>query len=405
MRLIKRKEDDSKIEPWSAGSYIVPLQDRLLSRSEPLTKGVSYEIVESKSGSLPYIICDRGVQINFPIDSHKALPNNECRQGVRWFATKDEADSFGKTIMDEKHDGFTVLYGMVVNLGHVYTTHPDAVKLGCTNWKWGDEPNKGAVCKIINEGVVNRNGTVFVIEQNNQHYLIGIEGVELIDESKYLANLSQDVTPLESPKSQYIPYDELEPGQYYFEVYMGKRYVFKADDSDHQEYYINLDASGFDRNFTTSSDNDKIVLATDEQIKWLDACIEAGKYIEMDVALNSGCNTKTEHPEFKFNVGDTVIGLRDDWTNGLTGTIIAIFNSDEYGYLVRFNSDYPCGHDGNSRGLTPIAGAAPPPEPGVRDYWFLSGDDIMLKSEAMQKTRDSVGEASPLPTVNFLLNL
>ena len=45
-----------RIAKWSVGSYIVPLQNKLLTRTEPLTKGKPYEII--KYTSVPYILDD-----------------------------------------------------------------------------------------------------------------------------------------------------------------------------------------------------------------------------------------------------------------------------------------------------------------------------------------------------------
>lgn len=80
------------IEKWSVGSYIVPLQDRLLTRDEPLIKGKPYQI--TKRSSVPYIMCEKGMEINFCDDSY-----TEITEGIKWFATLTEAEEFAKTLV------------------------------------------------------------------------------------------------------------------------------------------------------------------------------------------------------------------------------------------------------------------------------------------------------------------
>ncbi len=80
------------IEKWSVGSYIVPLQNKLLTRNEPLIKGKPYQII--RRGSVPYIICEKDTEINF-YDNYDA----ETTEGIKWFATKSEAEEFAKTLI------------------------------------------------------------------------------------------------------------------------------------------------------------------------------------------------------------------------------------------------------------------------------------------------------------------
>ena len=90
------------IEKWSVGSYIVPLQDRLITRDEPLIKGKPYQI--TKRSSVPYIMCEKGMEINFCDDSY-----TETTEGIKWFATKSKAEEFAKTLIESgKSNGFPI---------------------------------------------------------------------------------------------------------------------------------------------------------------------------------------------------------------------------------------------------------------------------------------------------------
>ena len=92
--LIGCKELTKSVEKWNVGSYIVPLQNKLLTRSEFLIKGKPYQII--KYTSLPYIISERGEEINFFDDD-----NTEKNEGIKWFATKSEAEEFAKTLVKQ----------------------------------------------------------------------------------------------------------------------------------------------------------------------------------------------------------------------------------------------------------------------------------------------------------------
>ena len=81
------------IEKWSVGSYIVPLQNKLLTREEPLIKGKPYQI--TKRSSVPYIMCEKGMEINFVDNS-----DTETKEGIKWFATLAEAEAFAKTLIE-----------------------------------------------------------------------------------------------------------------------------------------------------------------------------------------------------------------------------------------------------------------------------------------------------------------
>lgn len=94
--LNKLKTFDLKpIEKWSVGSYIVPLQDRILHRSSDneLTKGKPYKIIRNSIS--PYITNDYGDEINFLLSEKEA--------GVKWFATYQEAAKFSKSLEFEKN--------------------------------------------------------------------------------------------------------------------------------------------------------------------------------------------------------------------------------------------------------------------------------------------------------------
>lgn len=82
-----------KIKKWSVGSYIVPLQNRLLTRTEPLTKGKPYEIIENSC--VPYILDDTYRRINF-VNKY----NPEEKEGIRWFPTLKEAEAFSKELLE-----------------------------------------------------------------------------------------------------------------------------------------------------------------------------------------------------------------------------------------------------------------------------------------------------------------
>ena len=74
---------------FKAGTYIVPLQNNLLSRHAPLTAYKPYMI--TKYSSVPYILSDGG-EINF-CDYH-GKEVTERVEGIRWFATLKEAQVF-----------------------------------------------------------------------------------------------------------------------------------------------------------------------------------------------------------------------------------------------------------------------------------------------------------------------
>ena len=74
---------------FKVGTYIVPLQNRLLSRNEPLTAYKPYMIIEYLH--IPYILTDSG-KCNF-CDSY-GKEDVERVEGIRWFATLKEAQTF-----------------------------------------------------------------------------------------------------------------------------------------------------------------------------------------------------------------------------------------------------------------------------------------------------------------------
>jgi hypothetical protein len=104
-----------EVEKWSVGTYVVPLQNKLLSRNEPLITGKPYKIVELDP--IPYITCETDRLINF-------VPNSftEKNEGIKWFATKEEAEVYSKSIINKvegeclntnssKHDSCGEKYG------------------------------------------------------------------------------------------------------------------------------------------------------------------------------------------------------------------------------------------------------------------------------------------------------
>lgn len=90
------KQEEKPIEKWSVGSYVVFLQDEILTRSGRVTKGKIYEL--TKSGRCPYFKDDNNQPINF-----KSEVSEEY--GLKWFATKSEAEEFAKTLLN-KNDMF-----------------------------------------------------------------------------------------------------------------------------------------------------------------------------------------------------------------------------------------------------------------------------------------------------------
>lgn len=78
----------SKPKKWDKGTYIVPLQAKLLSRPELLIAYKPYEIIK-KDDALPCIQCEDGGSINF-ITSR----DSEITEGIKWFATLKEAQKF-----------------------------------------------------------------------------------------------------------------------------------------------------------------------------------------------------------------------------------------------------------------------------------------------------------------------
>jgi hypothetical protein len=79
------------IEKWSVGSYIVFLQDEVLTRSGRVTKGKPYVLTES--GICPYFKDDNINQINFNSNASESY-------GLKWFATLHEAEEFAKTLVE-----------------------------------------------------------------------------------------------------------------------------------------------------------------------------------------------------------------------------------------------------------------------------------------------------------------
>ena len=83
-------------EKWSVGTYIVPLQDRLLSRCETLIAYKPYKII--RNYQIPIIKSENGVEINFCSSGVSV----EEREGIRWFETYEEAEEFAKTLIEDK---------------------------------------------------------------------------------------------------------------------------------------------------------------------------------------------------------------------------------------------------------------------------------------------------------------
>lgn len=154
--LIGYKEKPTKsIEKWSFGSYIVPLQDKLLTRTESLIKGKPYQII--KYTTLPYIISERGEEINFIDDD-----NTEKKEGIKWFATKAEAEEFAKTLLEPVNEEAKQSLKQAVHcktqeewdfvknkINRTNTwdeDYPCQILVGTTNWK-------GEVQFCIDEGI------------------------------------------------------------------------------------------------------------------------------------------------------------------------------------------------------------------------------------------------------------
>ena len=74
---------------FKVGTYIVPLQNKLLSRAEPLTAYKPYMI--TKYLHVPYILTDSG-ECNFC--AYHGKEEVERVEGIRWFATLKEAQTF-----------------------------------------------------------------------------------------------------------------------------------------------------------------------------------------------------------------------------------------------------------------------------------------------------------------------
>jgi len=92
---IGAKKDNMLIEKWSVGSYIVPLQDRLLTRLEPLIKGKPYIIIND-TYTTPYIQCEQNYSMNFAISE-----STEKTEGIKWFATLKEAKEFSEELLSK----------------------------------------------------------------------------------------------------------------------------------------------------------------------------------------------------------------------------------------------------------------------------------------------------------------
>jgi len=89
-----------EIKKWDVNTYIVMLKNEFNGRgSGDVTKGKIYEITE-KSAGFPYIIDDSPYRINFN-------PEREENFTLKWFATKEEAETFVKTLAT------TLMFGKV----------------------------------------------------------------------------------------------------------------------------------------------------------------------------------------------------------------------------------------------------------------------------------------------------
>lgn len=91
------------IEKWSVGSYVVFLQDKVLTRSGRVTKGKAYMLMTG--GELPYFRDDNSNLVNFSSNSFESY-------GLKWFATKSEAEEFAKTLIEPVNHGNGILDAM-----------------------------------------------------------------------------------------------------------------------------------------------------------------------------------------------------------------------------------------------------------------------------------------------------
>jgi UDP-N-acetylenolpyruvoylglucosamine reductase len=90
-KVMETKVESKPIEKWSVGSYIVFLQDEVLTRSGKVTKGKPY--VLTTGGYIPYFTDDNSFTINFNSKKYESY-------GLQWFATLQEAEMFAKTLVE-----------------------------------------------------------------------------------------------------------------------------------------------------------------------------------------------------------------------------------------------------------------------------------------------------------------
>jgi len=78
----------------------------------------------------------------------------------------------------------------IVNNGKSYTTHIEAKsKFGCKNYAHNEYIPNGVIAKVIRVNTdhkdwSNGNKGSYSVEYNGKHYLIGTDGVEVVNEKK-----------------------------------------------------------------------------------------------------------------------------------------------------------------------------------------------------------------------------
>ena len=82
-------------------------------------------------------------------------------------------------------------YAKVIDTGESYTTHPQAVEYGCTNYQYNEAAVRNRIYKIIRAVVINNYTAGFSIDYNGKHYLIGADGVVESTREKYEAQFQQ----------------------------------------------------------------------------------------------------------------------------------------------------------------------------------------------------------------------
>lgn len=239
------------LKKWSVGSYIVPLQNKLLTRTEPLIKGKPYRII--KNTGVPYIICEKGVEINFSIDF-----DTEKNEGIKWFVTLTEAEEFAKTLIAPPK----------FEVGDIIQANP-----GGFEYEENGLEQPSAISYLKVDDVITGKCTKITYSQQHRCYWYKIDN--------YGNMFTEDCITLAEVKSYdlYILntiYKIEENGKFCLCKYTGMK------DSDRMKGYTLSDMNNileFEYDAVYISGRD-VSLASREECNWLELCIKYNKLMD-----------------------------------------------------------------------------------------------------------------------------